>query len=109
GDPELFEIEHNKGHDAPLLDLKSRVRVFALEVLDREGNPIPAARVRVVGSPDPPSSRQRFQGPNGWANHLLIATLEDRVDVEISDATSTFETRIVTGVNADCEVVLEPV
>ncbi len=99
-------VEHLSTTTLPPLDLRERVRVFAIEVLDPEGEPLPAARVRVLGSGDPPASRQLVSFPDGSRFAILVATTGAALDLEVSEPRS--EPQLLRAVDDDLVVTLRP-
>lgn len=87
------------------VDLRS-VRTFVIEVVDPDGKPIPAARVRVVGCPDEPQARQRIPTAGDYRHQFVVATTATSVDLEVSDFGGA--PIRVDGVAADRTVVLAP-
>lgn len=99
----VVEIAHEKTHEVAL-DL-SQVRVFVIEVVDTEGRPIPAARVRAVGSPDEPLARQPVRVGDVQRHAFVVATTKESVDLEVSEF--GYEPKLVRDVRAERVLVLE--
>lgn len=99
----VVEIAHEKTHEVAL-DL-SQVRVFVIEVVDTDGRPIPAARVRAVGSPDEPLARQPVRVGDAQRHAFVVATTKESVDLEVSEF--GYETRIEREVRGERVLVLE--
>lgn len=104
-EPELVEIAHATHLRFPVLDLSERVQVFAIEVLAPNGTQLPRARVRLAGSSHPGAVRKRL-GVSSWP--ILMATLGEPLDLEVFDLDGNFVPQILTGVDGDRMVVLEP-
>lgn len=86
------------------LDLRA-ARLFVVDVVDADGQPIAAARVRVLGSPDEPLSRCRIRIGDEYRNAIVVATMAERVDLEVSEF--GYRPVRVDGVDGDRTVVLE--
>jgi hypothetical protein len=106
GNPIECVVEPDKTCELPPLDLRKRVHVYLIDVLDPEGQQIMPARVRILGTKGMGAGRQSLRA-QGFHWPIVIASTEPKIDIEVSEFGTSFEKRILRAVDGNRRVTLQ--